>query len=204
MELRQCSCGYAGQDTEFAEHLGEVFIPADDVGTDGQAHAEMAAGGHPGVPRVPGLTCLCGFFSEELAAFDDHLLAMFITPDHVGTDGVRHAETAGAGPLLLCPGCCSIDNIPEWMPTAEVLTPMVACSRCPFMFPVLPGDFRQLTLDALRNHECKGVHQGNWPDLGQAIADAIHEQGISTEEFAARLEDAWPAGKVYSRRAQPS
>jgi hypothetical protein len=182
-----------------------VFIPADDIGTDGQAHAEMAAdavpaaGGHPG---APGLTCLCGFNAGEPAAFDDHLLAMFITPDRVGTDGTRHAEVAGPGPLLLCPGCCTIDDIPEWAPTAQVLTPMVACSRCPFMFPVLPADFRQLALDALRNHECKGVHQGNWPGLGQAVVNAIHDQGISKEEFAARLEATWPAGKVYSQRAQ--
>jgi hypothetical protein len=76
---------------------------------------------------------------------------------------------------------------------------MVACSRFPFMFPVLPGDFRQLTLDALRHHECKGVYQGDWPELGQAIVDAIHEQGISTQEFAARLEATWPSGRVYSR-----
>jgi hypothetical protein len=129
MEPRQCSCGYAGQDTEFAEHLGEVFIPADDIGIDGKAHAEMAAGRapaaarHPGAPRVPGLTCLCGFFTEEPAALDDHLLAMFITPDQVGADGARHAEEGITDPLLLCPGCCTISDVPEWVPTAEVLTP---------------------------------------------------------------------------------
>jgi hypothetical protein len=203
MELLQCSCGYTGEAAGLAEHLGEVFIPADDTGADGQAHAEMAAyaipaaTGHPGALNVSGFTCLCSFSTEESAAFDDHLLAMFVTPDRVGTDGIRHAEVAGPGPLLLCPGCCTIDEIPEWMPTVEVLTPMVACSRCPFMFPVLPGDFRQLTLDALRNHECKGMHQGDWPELGQAIVDAIHEQGISTQEFAARLEATWPSGRVY-------
>jgi hypothetical protein len=34
--------------------------------------------------------------------------------------------------------------------------------------------------------------------------DAIHEQGISTEEFAARLEATWPTGKAYSQEAQAS
>jgi hypothetical protein len=208
MELLQCSCGYAGATDGLAEHVGEVFIPADDIGTDGQAHAEISAdcvratAGHPGSARVPGFTCLCGFFAEEPADFDDHLLAMFITPDRVGTDGTRHAEAGNAEPLVLCPGCCTIGDIPEWTPTKEVLTPLVACSRCLFMFPVLPGEFRQLTLDAMHNHECSGVHQGAWPELGQAIVDAIHEQGISKEEFAARLEDTWPAGKAYSRRTQ--
>jgi hypothetical protein len=72
------------------------------------------------------------------------------------------------------------------------------------MFPVLPADFRQLTLDAMQNHECKGIHQGNWPDLGQAIVDAIHEQGITTEEFAVRLEATWPSGKAYPQEAQQS
>jgi hypothetical protein len=210
MELIQCSCRYAAEDAGFAEHLGEVFIPADDIGTDGQAHAEMspdhvrAASGRRGARSLPGFTCLCGFFTEELAAFDDHLLAMFITADHVGTDGIRHAEAGTVEPLVLCPGCCAVDDIPEWTPTAQVLTPLVACSRCPFMFPVLPGEFRQLTLDVMHNHECNGIHQGNWPDLGQAIVDAIHEQGISTEEFAARLQAAWPAGRVYSQDAQAS
>jgi hypothetical protein len=207
MELRQCSCGYTGQDTEFAEHLGEVFIPADDIGTDGRVHAELAAdrvpavARHPGAPRVPGLTCLCGFFAGEPAALDDHLLAMFITPDQVGTDGARHAEYGITEPLLLCPGCCTISDIPEWVPTPEVLTPLVACSRCPFTFPVLPGDFRQLTLDAMHNHQCGAMYQGNWPELGQAIVEAIHEKGISRDEFAARLEGTWPGGKVYSRGA---
>jgi hypothetical protein len=187
MELRQCSCGYTGQDTEFAEHLGEVFIPA--------------GARHPGAPRMLGLTCLCGFLAGEPAVLDDHLLAMFITPDQVGTDGARHAEEGITEPLLLCPGCCVIDDIPEWVPTAKVLTPLVACNRCPFTFPILPGDFRQLTLDAMHNHQCIGMYQGNWPELGQAIVGAIHDKGISADEFAARLEGTWPGGKIYSRQS---
>jgi hypothetical protein len=210
MELLQCSCGYADEEDGFGDHLGEAFIPTDDVGTDGQVHAEMppdcvpATGAHLDAPRLPGFTCLCGFFTEESSDFDEHLLAVFITADRVGTDGTRHAQAGRAELLPLCPGCCTIGDIPEWTPTPEVLTPLVACKRCLFTFPVLPGDFRQLTLDAMRNHECQGVHQGNWPELGQAIVGAIHDQGISTSEFAARLEDTWPAGKAYSRQAQAS
>jgi len=210
MELLQCSCGFAGGEDGFGDHLGEAFIPPDDVGTDGQIHAELhpdcipAAGTHPDVPRLPGFTCLCGFSAEESSDFDEHLLAVFITSDRAGTDGTRHAQSGRAELLLLCPGCCTIDDIPEWTPRPEVLTPLVTCTRCPFTFPVLPGDFRQLTFDAMRNHECRGTHQGNWPELGQAIVGAIHEQGISTDEIAARLEGAWPAGKVYSRQARVS
>jgi hypothetical protein len=210
MELLQCSCGYAGEEDGFGDHLGEVFIPPDDVGTDGQAHAELhpdcvlAAGAHPDGPRLPGLTCLCGYFAEEPSAFDEHLLTMFVTVDQVGPDGTRHAEAGRAELLLLCPGCCTTGDIPQWTPTPEVLTPLVACTRCPFKFPVLPGDFRQLTLDAMHNHQCSGVHQGNWPELGQAIVDAIHEQSISADELAARLEGTWPTGKIYSRQAQAS
>jgi hypothetical protein len=210
MEALQCSCGYAGEEDGFGDHLGEVFIPPDDVGTDGQVHAEMhpdcvpAAPVDPGAPRLPGFTCFCGFFAEESSDFDEHLLAAFTTADRVGTDGTRHAQRGRAELHLLCPGCCTIVDIPQWTPTPEVLTPLVACTRCPFTFPVLPGDFRQLTFDAMRNHECRGAHQGNWTDLGQAIVGAIHEQGITSDEFAARLEGAWPAGKAYSQEAQGS
>jgi len=97
MGLLQCSCGYAGDEAGFADHLGEVFIPLhDDIGTDGRAHAELAvdcapaAEGDPGPSDVPAGACLCGFASEDATELDDHLLAVFITADGVGTDGGRH------------------------------------------------------------------------------------------------------------------
>jgi hypothetical protein len=97
MEQLRCSCGYAGDEAGFADHIGEVFTPIHhDVGTDGQAHAELAAdrshtaGEFSGVGRVPGLACLCGYSAGDAAELNDHLLATFITVDRVGADGEKH------------------------------------------------------------------------------------------------------------------
>ena len=105
MGLLQCSCGYAGDEAGFADHLGEVFIPVhDDTGTDGQAHAELAAdrartaGDSPGTGRVPGLACLCGFAAGDAAELDEHLLTVFITADRVGTDDEKHEPAFPAVP----------------------------------------------------------------------------------------------------------
>jgi hypothetical protein len=93
-----CACGYAsGEPGELIDHLEEVFTPADDVGNDGRVHDQVApdrASDFTRVPdggRAPRLVCLCGFGTDEHAEFDDHLLSVFITPDGVGLDGLRHA-----------------------------------------------------------------------------------------------------------------
>jgi hypothetical protein len=83
-----CSCGFTAPDgDELAGHLGEMFIPDDDVGTDGVTHAEDGR-------DVPGRACLCGFASPAAGGLDAHLLAAFTPTDRVGRDGRRHA----AGP----------------------------------------------------------------------------------------------------------
>jgi hypothetical protein len=93
-----CACGYAsGEPGGLTDHFEEVFTPADDVGSDGRPHAQVAhdrASDFARVPDggpVPRLVCLCGFGTDQQAEFDDHLLSMFITPDRVGPDGLRHA-----------------------------------------------------------------------------------------------------------------
>ena len=93
-----CACGYpGGEPGGLMDHFEEVFTPADDVGSDGRVHDQVAqdrASDFARVPdggRAPGLVCLCGFGTDEQEGFDDHLLSMFITPDRVGPDGLRHA-----------------------------------------------------------------------------------------------------------------
>jgi len=102
------------------------------------------------------------------------------------------AEAAAEPVAVLCPGCCTLDDIPRYTPSLEVLAPLVGCTRCGFLFPILPADFKQVTLDALRNHQCCGRYRGNWPELGQAITEAIYEQKISPDQLAERLEGLWP------------
>jgi hypothetical protein len=83
----ECACGHlAASADELAEHLGEMFIPADDVASDGQRHAELFRPDADGTLWV----CTCGFTSVEMRAFDTHLLAIFIPADAIGADGRRH------------------------------------------------------------------------------------------------------------------
>ena len=99
----------------------------------------------------------------------------------------------------LCPGCCTIDDIPEFTPSAEVLTPLVGCTRCGFRFPILPDGFKQLTLDALHHHDCSGEQAGDWQAVGQAIVVAIHEHAITGADLAERLDGLWPGNAPGTR-----
>jgi hypothetical protein len=87
MTQRSCACGYQADSTEdLTDHLGEMFIPPDDIAPDGQAHAEAAraeaATGH--------LTCHCGY-TADIAEFDQHLIGAFTPANQIGHDGIRHA-----------------------------------------------------------------------------------------------------------------
>lgn len=89
MSVYQCACLFTVNDAEeFEDHLLEAFSPMDDIGTDGQVHAEFAD--HK-------LTCMCGFAAAELSDFDAHLLAVFTTANGVGVDGVKHATSLPVG-----------------------------------------------------------------------------------------------------------
>jgi hypothetical protein len=91
IDLR-CSCGYLPtSDYTLTDHLGEMFIPADDTDAAGQAHAET----------LPG-TCLCGHLAGSPAALDEHLLAAFTPPGIPGRDGRAHVPAGEA------PGCATV------------------------------------------------------------------------------------------------
>jgi hypothetical protein len=99
----QCSCGYAPEDADdLSDHLLEVFTPHDALGADGRVHDEIApdcvrvVGIFPEGERVPSLACFCGFSTDEMPKFDDHVLAMFLTPDRVGVDGDKHVPVVPA------------------------------------------------------------------------------------------------------------
>jgi hypothetical protein len=80
-----CSCGFAIDDAdEFGDHIRLTFARDDDLGADGQVHADLAGG------ATRRHECACGFTTDDTPEFDDHLLIVFVTPDGVGTDGQRH------------------------------------------------------------------------------------------------------------------
>jgi hypothetical protein len=84
----QCACLFTASDRDdLTDHILEAFSPADDIGTDGQVHAELA-----GRQRA----CACGFAAASLPGLDAHLLAMFATPDGVGLDGIKHTSSLPA------------------------------------------------------------------------------------------------------------
>jgi hypothetical protein len=84
----QCACLFTTSDRDtFTDHVLEVFNPGDDIGTDGQVHAELAD--HERL-------CICGFTADSWPGLDAHLLAMFITPNGVGLDGVKHTTSLPA------------------------------------------------------------------------------------------------------------
>jgi hypothetical protein len=90
-----CGCGLVAADSdELADHLGQMFIPADDVGIDGRPHAERFRPGADGSRRA----CLCGFAATGIAAFDAHLLAVFTPADGIGQDGQQHARRGEPAP----------------------------------------------------------------------------------------------------------
>ena len=92
--MDRCACGYqADSPRDMADHLGEAFIPLDDVAPDGRAHAEAARDTPFG-----SLTCLCGFrpdgaLPESADELDSHLLAAFTPADGIGLDGQRHGRS---------------------------------------------------------------------------------------------------------------
>jgi hypothetical protein len=85
-----CSCGFTGAAQDLAEHLGEMFIPADDTGPDGVVHAESAR-------EESGRGCLCGLAFGGKDALDAYLLQVFVTDAGLGLDGARHVPVRGAG-----------------------------------------------------------------------------------------------------------
>ena len=76
---------------------------------------------------------------------------------------------------MLCPGCCTLDEIPDW--AADDLKIVIGCHRCGFCFPNLPDQFKRLTLNAMHGHRCEAPGEGDWPALGKAILDAITAKG---------------------------
>jgi hypothetical protein len=87
MTKHTCACGYKAESTEdLTDHLGEKFIPPDDVAPDGQVHAEAARANL----ATGTLTCRCGY-TGNIADFDQHLIQVFTPADEIGVDGKKHA-----------------------------------------------------------------------------------------------------------------
>ena len=97
MSLFHCSCGFARDDAdELGDHTRLAFARDDDIGADGQAHADLADERAPSTPKH---ICACGFQTDDTPEFDDHLLIAFIPPDNIGSDGDKHVPADTATPI---------------------------------------------------------------------------------------------------------
>jgi hypothetical protein len=85
MTPARCSCGF----TEFAgetiaDHLQQVFGPADHSGNDGETHEERAR-----------LMCSCGLAAATAEELGFHFLKMFAPDDAIGRDDRKHEVGCG-------------------------------------------------------------------------------------------------------------
>ncbi len=125
-------------------------------------------------------------------------------------------ESPGGAVPMLCPGCCTLQDIPDWPDhDAADLKTVIGCHRCGFTFPLLPGAFKSLTLDAMHNHRCEGPEAGNWDAVGKAITEQLGElQQHDPDQLATffrvafgQPDDEPPQqvnGRTQSLRAGPS
>ena len=83
--IYQCECLFStGDRDDFTAHILEAFSPKGDIGTDGQLHHELAD--HERM-------CACGFTANQWSEIDGHLHAVFVTPNGVGQDGLKHTTS---------------------------------------------------------------------------------------------------------------
>jgi hypothetical protein len=89
--------------------------------------------------------------------------------------------------LQLCPGCCTLDEIHNCEVDPESIGPLVGCVRCSFTFPLMPGTFADLTVDAMRRHACVASEEPeNWAGVAQIITERIRELGLNQSQLAER------------------
>jgi hypothetical protein len=112
---------------------------------------------------------------------------------------VANFESEGDVVPMLCPGCCKLDDIPDWAPDPGNLKILAGCHRCGFTFPILPGDFRGLTLHALLNHRCKGPDDGHWDAVSKAIVGQLDELVRDPDKFGGFIDAAFaqPQGDTW-------
>jgi hypothetical protein len=80
MKVIRCSCGFAERDDEqVIDHLELVFVPDDDLASDGRLHHEQER-----------LTCSCGLAAATTEELDDHFLEIFMPASLIGRDGQKH------------------------------------------------------------------------------------------------------------------
>lgn len=86
--------------------------------------------------------------------------------------------------LMLCPNCCTVDDILAYDSDPKSIAPLARCERCSFTFPLLPGEFALATLRAMHRHDCRVVDPPeNWAGVAQVIITCVRELDMSQDEL---------------------
>lgn len=92
--------------------------------------------------------------------------------------------------LMLCPNCCTVDDILAHDFDPKSIAPLTGCKRCSFTFPLLPGKFSLITLEAMHRHDCHVADSPeNWAGVSQAMIMRLCELGMSQEDLTRRLRN---------------
>ena len=94
MDEPACTCGFRPTDDyHLTDHLGEVFIPADDLDPDGQLHAEAARAATAAAPHCPPAAAwpaVAVIGRPTAPPSTPTSLSAFSPPDAIGPDGRKH------------------------------------------------------------------------------------------------------------------
>jgi hypothetical protein len=86
--------------------------------------------------------------------------------------------------LMLCPNCCTVDDILAYDCDPESIAPLAGCERCSFTFPLLPGEWALLTLEAMHRHDCRVADPPeNWTGVAQEIITRVRELGMRQDDL---------------------
>jgi hypothetical protein len=87
--------------------------------------------------------------------------------------------------LKLCPNCCTVNDILAYDSDPESIAPLAGCARCSFTFPLLPGEFAPVTLEAMHRHDCRVANPPeNWAGVAQAIVMRVRELGMGYDDLS--------------------
>jgi hypothetical protein len=94
--------------------------------------------------------------------------------------------------LKLCPNFCTVDDILAYDSDPESIVPLARCERCSFTFPLLPGEFSLVTLEAMHRHDCRVADPPeNWAGVAQAITMRVRELGMNQCDLASAAQSCY-------------
>lgn len=93
--------------------------------------------------------------------------------------------------LVLCPGCCTAEDISARPCDPQAAIPLAGCRRCSFTFPILPAEYAELTVEAMHRHHCSVSRDPeNYEGVAQVIIGRVQALGLNQATFLERARAA--------------